>query len=716
MIETAKQTLLQYVEAVAKSMPGFKSRPMQRQMIDDIFASLMSTVDMPEHPEELPLRQGESIIVVEGPTGTGKSLGYLLPAIVAAKLKKKHLVVSSATVMLQEQLANKDIPFVAKQAGFSLSYVIAKGRSRYACPQRLAQFTQQILQTDVIGEDPDLLPEQEKPGQEDLLRLKHLAHLLQEERWSGDRDSLEQPVPDHLWQRVTNDRHGCLKKDCQFYIKCPFFIARAKLEEADIIIANHDLLLADLSMGGGAILTDPQQTFYCIDEAHHLPAKAIAQFAGSHGILGSLKWLEKIPVVVNKAELVLKESKWLEKMTALTETISGIFQDVSLSLSAIPELQVNAQQPKKIYRRLQSELPAGFEIFCQNLLPSLRSLLLYLQLLRDQLRKNKNKNDFRAQEALMERLATDLGFFIARVGNLLTVWQLLQTTPAVNQPPIARWFSAEILGREIEYYIHASPVRIGDSLAQNFWRLAAGAVLTSATLRALGSFDKLLLETGLQEFPKVRCLALASPFDFARQAQLQIPKMRSDPRDAQAHTQELIQRIPLLIDSQKPEGILVLFTAKKQMEQVIQALPRALQEHLLIQGLKPRDQLIKEHMARIAANKCSVLCGLASFAEGLDLPGAACTQVIIAKLPFAVPDDPISLTLAEWITLRGGNPFAEVTLPEASLKLVQAVGRLIRSETDWGRVTILDRRLITQPYGRQLRAGLPPFTWVIQKI
>lgn len=711
MLETSNQILQQYFDKIAQNMPGFKPRSTQRQMINEVFEALMRSLDLPENPEELPPRQGESILVVEGPTGTGKSLAYLLPAIVAAKLKKKHLVVSSATVMLQEQLAHKDIPFVVQHAGFSLSYVIAKGRSRYACPQRLAHYSAQTAQTDMIGQDPDLSPLLENPDQDELQVLKHLALLLEQEQWSGDRDMLSQAVPDRLWQRVTNDRHGCLKKDCQFYKKCPFFLARAKLEEADIIIANHDLLLADLSMGGGVILTDPQHTFYCLDEAHHLPAKAIAQFAGSHAIFGTLKWLEKIPVTVAKAETVLKESKWLAKMTDLTETISGILQDVSVSLSSIPELQVTRQDPKKLYRGLNSELPPGFMVFCQHLLPSLRSLYMYVQLLRDNLRKNKSKIEYRSQEALMERLATDLGFYIARLGNLLTVWNLLHSLPPQDQPPIARWFSAELTahGREIEYYIHASPVRIGDILAQSFWRLAAGAVLTSATLRALGSFDKLLMDTGLNDFRSTKCIPLASPFNFAKQASLVVPKMQSDPKDAASHTQELIRLLPQLIDMNKSEGVLVLFASKKQMDYVVHHLPRLLQQKLLIQGQKAKEQLVREHFARINNQGFSALFGLASFSEGLDLPGKACTHVIIAKLPFAVPDDPVSLTLAEWVTLRGGHPFNEITLPETSLKLIQAVGRLIRSETDWGKVTILDRRLITKNYGRQLRKNLPPF-------
>jgi ATP-dependent DNA helicase DinG len=246
-------------------------------------------------------------------------------------------------------------------------------------------------------------------------------------------------------------------------------------------------------------------------------------------------------------------------------------------------------------------------------------------------------------------------------------------------------------------------------LSERLWQTAAGAVLTSATLRALGSFDKLLAETGLQQYTDTTCIALPSPFHFANQGALSIPQMQSDPSNPEGHTQEIIRWMPQLITLDKNEGTLVLFSSKKQMLAVAEMLPADHQAILLMQGTQPKEALIQRHFAQLKKNKASVLFGLASFAEGLDLPGKACTHLIIAKLPFSMPDEPVSQTLAEWISLRGGNPFFEMTLPEASIRLIQAVGRLIRSETDRGVVTILDTRLKSKSYGRQLLQSLPPF-------
>ncbi|MBV8048741.1 MAG: ATP-dependent DNA helicase DinG, partial [Paludibacterium sp.] len=255
----------------------------------------------------------------------------------------------------------------------------------------------------------------------------------------------------------------------------------------------------------------------------------------------------------------------------------------------------------------------------------------------------------------------------------------------------------------------ASPVSAAASLASTLWRRAAGALLTSATLRSLGAFDLLLAQTGLKWLPQVSCIALDSPFNFSEQGELYLPPLLASPKDAAAHTREIAEWLPKLIDVAEPVGTLVLFSSRKQMQEVAALVPTALRDRLLVQGEWPKSALLAEHQQRLDAGQSSVIFGLDSFSEGLDLPGERCVHVIIAKLPFAMPDDPVGRTLSRWIEKRGGNPFTELTVPEASIKLVQAVGRLIRSERDYGRVTILDNRLVRQSYGKKMLASLPPF-------
>jgi ATP-dependent DNA helicase DinG len=704
MTDLSNPLLKKSLENIAKNLPHFVSRPTQRQMMEAVFNTLScsSTAAASAYEETSLMATGESILVVEGPTGTGKSLGYLLPAIVAAKQTGKHLVVSSATVMLQEQLANKDIPFIAAHAGLPITYAIAKGRGRYACTQKLYQATAQGGQTDLL----DTLGEEKKTNtRAEVEVLQKLAHQLKTESWSGDRDSLQEAVPDSIWSRITNDRHGCTKRECAYFRGCPFYEARNKLEKVDIIIVNHDLLLADLAMGGGVILPAPEETFYCIDEAHHLPNKAIQQFSASHTIYGSIAWLEKLEVSVGKAASLLADYSWSQKAKQAIGTICENLQTLGHGLEGV--FGKNISIP--LYRCPHGVLPEGFATFCTQLVPALRLLLQAITALHESLKQQKKKQAGRAHESFFERSLIDLGFFTGRVENLLAVWQLFSTEEAGNHPPVAKWMTAEILHGQIEYTLCASPVRASQLLATRLWEKVAGAVLTSATLRSLNSFEKILVDAGLDAYPATTCIALPSPFNLAKQGGLSVPRMQADPKNPEAHTKEVMQRMPDLIRVDKNEGTLVLFSSKKQMLEVAESLPASHQNRLLMQGSQPKETLLNLHFDRVGKNKASILFGLASFAEGLDLPGKACTHLIIAKLPFTMPDDPVSQTLAEWITLRGGNPFFEVSLPEASVRLIQAVGRLIRSETDTGIVTILDTRLTSKPYGRLLKQSLPPF-------
>lgn len=186
--------------------------------------------------------------------------------------------------------------------------------------------------------------------------------------------------------------------------------------------------------------------------------------------------------------------------------------------------------------------------------------------------------------------------------------------------------------------------------------------------------------------------------------------MENEPNRVEAHTKEIVQFLNANVDEEG--ATLVLFSSRRQMEEVAQELNSALQSMLLVQGEQSKKIILDSHKEKVNAGKGSLLMGLASFAEGVDLPGKYLTHVIIAKIPFSVPDDPVEATLAEWIQKRGGNPFMEITIPDASLKLVQATGRLLRSEQDQGKITILDKRLLTKRYGRQLLDSLPPYTFL----
>ena len=236
-------------------------------------------------------------------------------------------------------------------------------------------------------------------------------------------------------------------------------------------------------------------------------------------------------------------------------------------------------------------------------------------------------------------------------------------------------------------------------------------MLTSATLTALGSFETLFTQLGLPvDTPALR---LASPFDYTSKARLEVPVMSSDPGKADEHTDEVAEWLGRELRQLK--AVLVLFTSWRQMNRVIELLDDELLERVIPQGDLSKQVMLQTHRERIDAGKSSILFGLASFAEGVDLPGDYLKDVIICKLPFSVPDDPVDATLAEWVEERGGNAFQDISVPAASVKLTQAVGRLLRTESDSGRVVLLDRRVVTRRYGQALLDALPPFQRVIHR-
>jgi len=230
-------------------------------------------------------------------------------------------------------------------------------------------------------------------------------------------------------------------------------------------------------------------------------------------------------------------------------------------------------------------------------------------------------------------------------------------------------------------------------------------VLTSATLSALGKFEVLQMRAGLPE--RTRYHRIASPFDYGKAASFIVPKLHCDPGNAQQHTDAIIRLLPRVLDRQ--EGALMLFSSRRQMQDVLEGLPREWREIILCQDDYQKAQLLKFHRQRIDRGDPSIIFGLASFAEGVDLPGKYCEHVLIAKIPFAVPNDPIEATLAQWIEQRGGNAFMSLSVPEAAFKLVQAAGRLLRNETDTGRITLFDERIVSKFYGAAIFDSLPPY-------
>ena len=705
LTELEKNAIRDHYRALSENLPNFRPRTAQREMIAAI-ANAFSRTQTQKEGEEAPKREGESIVVIEGPTGVGKSLAYLLAGGIMAQTRGKRLIVSSATVALQEQLVGRDLPFVVEKSGLELSFAIAKGRGRYLCPYKLYQLTQTHAQQSLTGFEQPALLWDSKPKKEELDTLHQMADRFSRRQFDGDRDTWQEKIDDSLWKKVANDPHSCLKSACPNRPECPFFLARDTLNTVDVVVCNHDLLMVDIGMGGGVILPPPEHSFYCIDEAHHLAKKALNQLAAEHSWLQAMWTLEKLPAQTAKIAMLCDKAELANLADEAAAALLDCMNEWQFHLQDEPSFQEADSTHESVWLWDNGEIPEELAALVHNCHISAQSLLKHLYSLRDALsaaRRDKDQNS-----AQIDRLSTEFGVFRARIEQITATWDLLSTVPLEGEEPLAKWITRRADDKN-DYIFNASPISSASHLANSLWRRAAGAVLTSATLQSLGSFNLILRQTGLQWLPETTTLALESPFDFDAQGELYIPPVHASPKDPAAHTAAIVEWLPKLISPTEAIGTLVLFSSRKQMQDVALRLPEDYLPLLLVQGELPKAVLLQKHHQAIEEGKASIIFGLDSFAEGLDLPGTACVQVIIAKLPFAMPDNPIEKTQNRWIEQRGGNPFIEITVPEAGIKLIQAVGRLIRTEQDYGRVTILDNRVKTQRYGQQLLASLPPF-------
>ncbi|MDO4908026.1 ATP-dependent DNA helicase DinG [Neisseria sp.] len=704
LTDLEKNAIRDHYRAISQNLPQFRPRAAQREMIAAI-ANAFSRTQTRAEGEEAPKREGESIVVVEGPTGVGKSLAYLLAGGIMAQTRGKRLIVSSATVALQEQLVDRDLPFLVAKSGLELTFALAKGRGRYLCPYKLYQLTQSNAQQNLLGFEAPAVLWDSKPKPEELKLLRDMADEFAARRFNGDRDTWPEKIDDAVWMKVNNDNYGCLKAACPNRSECPFYLARDTLENVDVVVANHDLLMVDIGMGGGVILPAPENSFYCIDEAHHLPKKALSRFAAEHSWNQAVWALEKLPAVTDKIAALTDKAELANLADEAAAALLESLHEWQFHLSEEPELRPS-ENNESVWLWQDGKIPEALELTVSNTAVAARSLCKHANSLNDALaaaRRNKDQNS-----AQTDRLSTEFGVFRARIEQITATWDLLATVPAEGEEPLAKWITRRLDDKN-DYIFHASPISSASHLADNLWRRAAGAVLTSATLQSLGSFNLILRQTGLHRLPETTTLALQSPFDFGNQGELYIPPVAASPKDPAAHTAAIVEWLPKLVSAEEAVGTLVLFSSRKQMQEVALRLPEAYLPLLLVQGELPKAVLLQKHRQAVSEGRASIIFGLDSFAEGLDLPGDTCVHVIIAKLPFSMPDNPVEKTQNRWIEQRGGNPFVEITVPEASIKLVQAVGRLIRTESDYGRVTILDNRVKTQNYGRQMLACLPPF-------
>lgn len=589
--------------------------------------------------------QARARLMVEAGTGTGKTFAYLVPAL----LSGMRILLSTGTRTLQDQLFTRDLPLVARALGRPATVALLKGRANYLCRHRL-------LQADDAHANPELDLRGPRQGRGLLATVTGWAAATR----SGDLAELPDLSDSHpLRPRISSTRDNCLGSRCAEFARCHVFAARRAAAEADIVVINHHLLLADLALkeeGYGDLL--PSADAVILDEAHQIPDLA-AQFFG-------------ISVGSRQIETLLQDARVeLRRVAAdvlLREAEQSILQCIVRLLAGLSGRIGTGRSPWEAHAQLLDEQ-------APELLQALGDYAARLELL-------------------------DAGEGLARCAERARLLRAaLRDVIMAEVDDGAR--SVEVSARSLS--LQLLPFDIAPRFRALLDARPCGWIFTSATLSVGPDFSHFAMRLGLEH---AESLQIASPFDYQRQGMLYLPHGMPDPAAPQfgAAVCELAAALVEAVDG----GAFLLFTSHRALGQSA----RLLRERwggecpwpMLVQGEAPREQLLRE----FRASGHAVLLGTASFWEGVDVKGDSLRLVVIDRLPFASPDDALTRARIEHIRSRGGNPFRDYQLPEAALALKQGVGRLIRSEDDTGVVAICDPRLGTRHYGRALLAALPP--------
>lgn len=687
--QSVKMQISQWYKELPEHIEGFIPRAPQREMIAEVAKTFSDETG--RH------------LIIEAPTGVGKTLSYLIPGIAISREEKKPLIISTANVALQDQIYSKDLPLLKKIIP-DLTFTGAFGRGRYLCPRNLeaicATEGEQIDLMFLLEDKVDVATSAEREI------CQELKHDFTSFGWDGLRDHHKRALTDSLWRKISTDKMNCLGRNCQYYHRCPFFLARREIDEVDVVITNHALVMA--AMESESVLPDAKNILLVLDEGHHIPdvARDALEVEGEITLSALNMQLDNMTRHVSQylAQFIpVKPPKLADpiRFDAHIAKMREAYQDVEhFTRALLPERSENDE-----YLFPLGQLPEQLLLCCQDLFKLTDGLKMLGESILNDLTERTAKEDV----VRLHRAILTTSRMVGYLENMAKLWRLA-TLEQTSKAPVSKWLTRRYDKKQSHLYLHCAGIRVSEQLTQLLWKNIPHVVITSATLRSLNSFSRIQELTGLSEHFDDRFITLSSPFTHERQGKLVIPKMRYEPTMAneKAHLKEMARYFRQGMVENHHRGQLVLFSSQRAMEGFLEEV-KDLRLSLLVQGDQPRYRLVETHCKRIDAGDNSVLIGLQSFAEGLDLKGDYLTQVHIHKIAFPPVTDPVIVTEGEWLKSLKRYPFEVQSLPSASFNLIQQVGRLIRSHHCHGEVVIYDRRLLTKNYGSRLLTALPVF-------
>ena len=619
---------------LASAIPAFETRPAQLALADAVSRVFASG----------------GVLLAEAGTGTGKTLAYLVPAI----LSRHRVLVSTGTKNLQEQIYFKDIPVLQQTLGVPFNATYMKGRGNYLCRHRFEALRDTAAMR--IGEDA---------------RVIDMIDQWSRETYTGDRAELEDlPEDTPLWKEIAASAENCIGTECPRYEDCYVTRMRQRAAESDVVIVNHHLLCADAAVrqsAYGEVIPDCQ--YAILDEAHQLEDVATQYFG--RGVSNY-----RIEDLARDFERAVNANAFTDrdKADAIGDDVERIRDDARALFAALNVLRLDPAGTTAGETRARIRPSHTAQVSEQGL-----ALVAALEAIEADLALTKDlPEDVLALGRRATEMRDDLRF-VLRADDPAYVYFL------------------EIRGRFT--HLRASPIDVSEIIRDVLLERMTGLVMTSATLTADGSFEYLRGRLGIRHAAEVR---LDSEFDYAKQAILYLPRRMPDPRSPQFGSAAAREIVEIL---KRTEGrAFVLFTSYANLREVRAIAESELEFPILVQGTAPRSALLRDFKTTPHA----VLLATSSFWQGVDVVGDALSCVIIDKLPFASPGDPIVAARIEAIGARGGSAFGEYQIPLAVLALKQGLGRLLRHRLDRGVLAILDPRLKTMGYGRRFLASLPP--------